>query len=96
MGDREQLQGSEIIYFQSNSNPVPLKKPGKDQGDPSQELLEAVVYQNALEQSGDPAILGALAGAANLLKPLAKPENMFKFLFFGLIIYSLIRSMLGF
>lgn len=94
--EQQILNGSECFYFESNTNPVPLKKPGKNDPDPSTIYLDQFVYKNALEQTGDPAVLGAFSSALQLIKPLLNPANMFKFFFFGLIIYSLVRSLLGF
>lgn len=89
------LLGGEIFFYESNSNPIPLKKPGSKYEDPSKGYLDDMIYKNALEQTGDPAILGLVSGLVAALKPLLEPAQLFKILFLGLIAWSLIRSLLG-
>lgn len=93
--DKRRLEGSEIFYTEANSSPIPLKKPGSNYKDPSSGYLDDFIYKNALEQTGDPAIMGALSGVITLLKPLLEPANLFKLIFLGAIAFQLIRGLMG-
>lgn len=86
------LQGSEIFYLESNSSPIPLTKPGSNYKDPSSSYLDDFIYKNALEQTGDPAILGRISGIVQLIRPLLDPANLFKLLFLAAIAYQLLKG----
>lgn len=89
------LEGSEIFFLETNSSPIPLSKPGKTYRDPSSKYLDDFIYINALEQTGDPAILGRISGVIGALRPMLEPANLFKLIFFGAIAFQLLRSVLG-
>lgn len=89
------LEGSEIFFLETNSSPIPLKKPGTGYKDPSSQYLDDFIYINALEQTGDPAILGRITGLIGALRPLLEPANLFKLLFLGAIAFQLLRSVLA-
>lgn len=84
------LHGSEIFYSEFNASPVPTKPPAKGEKDPSSAYLDDYIYKNALEQTGDSAIIGMAQGLVGMIKPMLQPGNVFKLLFFGAMIYQLI------
>jgi len=94
-----QVEGSEIIFFESNSSPVPVKppKPGKkgEINDPSTTYLDNFIYKNALEQTGDPQVLSLLTGIMGLVRPLLEPANFIKMILVLLIAQAIIRGALG-
>lgn len=93
--EKKELEGSEIFYTEANSSPIPLSKPGPSYKDPSSGYLDDFIYKNALEQTGDPAIMGALSGLVTLIKPLLEPANLFKIIFLGAIAYQLIKGLIA-
>lgn len=88
------LQGSEIFYSEFNASPVPTKAPVEGDKDPSSSYLNDYIYKNALEQTGDSAIIGLAQGLIAVIKPMLEPANLFKLLFFGAIIYQVILGAL--
>lgn len=89
------IRGSEIFYFENQASPIPQEKPGEEEADPSSKYLDDFIYINALEQTGDPAILGALTKVGNFLKPVASPGGFIKLVIYGLIAWAIIRGSLG-
>lgn len=92
------VEGSEIIFFESNSSPVPVKppKPGKkgEFTDPSTTYLDNFIYKNALEQTGDPQVLSLLTGIMDMIRPLLAPANFIKLVLVLLIAQAIIRGAL--
>ena len=90
-----ELDDAEIFYFENSSSPIPNKKPGELVKDPSSKYLDDYVIRNAIEQTGQPGVLSVFSKTAAIIKPLFKPENIIKFIIFGLIAASLLTEFLG-
>ena len=91
----QEIQGSEIFYQEFNASPVPLKKPEATDKDPSSTYLDDYIYKNALEQTGDPAIIGLVNELAKVIKPFLEPANIFNLFFFGAVGYQLLMGALS-
>lgn len=94
MEPSNELQGSEIFYSEHNASPVPTRPLEPGFKDPSSRYLDDFIYKNALEQTGDPAVLSMAQGLVNAIRPLLEPANLFKLVFFGAVIYQLILGAL--
>jgi len=90
-----QLEDAEIFYFENSSSPIPKKKPGEADKDPSSGYLDDYVIRNAIEQTGQPGVISFLSKTINFVRPMFVPENIIKFLIFGMIALSLINELLG-
>lgn len=90
-----ELKDAEIFYFENSSSPIPNKKPSEDDKDPSSKYLDDYVIRNAIEQTGQPGVLSVFSKTAALIKPMFKPENIIKFIIFGMIAASLLNEFLG-
>lgn len=97
---KDKIKGSEILFFESNSCPVPIFKPkppeaGKpEEADPSTQYLDNFIYKNALEQTGDPQILSMMSHLSGLIGPMLNPGNLVKVILFGLLLQAIIRGLI--
>lgn len=103
--DGKLKKGSEILFFEGNTSPIPLEDPSKtkkrnedneedETQDPSNVFLDKMVYYNFLKQTGDPRA-DRMGSALRLIKPLTEPATLFKFIFALIIITSIIYGLLG-
>lgn len=98
--EKARIKGSEIIFFESNASPVPVKKPvpapeGGLATDPSSAYLDRFIYLNAVEQTGDPRILGWVSTIGSALKAIVEPGNFIRIFFFLLLTLTIIRGLLS-
>jgi len=93
--DTIMLDDAEIFYFENSSSPIPNEKPGDTDKEPSSKYLDDYVIRNAIEHTGQPGILSVFSKTAAFIKPIFKPENIIKFIIFGMIAASLLTELLG-
>ena len=92
------VEGSEIIFFQGNPNPISYGSIDKETGaitDRSGEYMDQYVMENALKQTS----LGPKVDLGNLVASLSwfkSPTNLIYLLMAGVIAYALLMEALGF
>lgn len=93
------VEGAEIIFFESSSSPVPIRRPAKNKAgvppDPSTTYLDNFIYKNALEQTGDPQILGLMSQLSGVIRPLLEGGNFVKIILFLLILQAVVRGLMA-
>lgn len=91
----KRLKDAEIYYFENSSSPIPNKKPGEEDKDPSSGYLDDYVIRNAIEQTGKPGVISLLSKTTSFIRPILQPENIIKLIIFGAIALSLINEIMG-
>jgi hypothetical protein len=87
-------KGSEILFFEGNTSPIPVKKPKDGDADPSSDYLDDMVYVNFLEQTGDPRT-ERFKDAFKIIRPVFTPAGFVKLLIGLMIIGTLLKNLVG-